>query len=122
LKQFPERARWQTHISKCIPEYIESLENKGSLLCLHFLCYAVLDSESDFWHHLRDIYSIPKPDTKRKRQHQWDKDEDKQVKRKRSCFEEGKDPKAICGRKSAPKSRSLSRIFVNVSAMDFCPG
>jgi hypothetical protein len=133
MKQFPDRTSWQTHISRCVPEYVESLDNKDSIPCPHLICPAVLPSQSDLWHHLGDIHSTHKPDAGGKRQRQRGEGEDERVersgaaKRKRPRLQgksEDRDFKAPAGRKSAPKGRfedPLGHTFVNVSAMDFDP-
>jgi hypothetical protein len=133
VKQFQDRTSWQRHISECIPDYVESLDIKDSIRCPHLLCSAVLYSESDLWHHLEDIHSIHKPDTRKKRQRKQEDGEDERVemlsaaKRKRPRLQgklEDEDSKVSGGRKSAPKGRSkdpLGRTFVNVSVVDFDP-
>ncbi|TAQ83756.1 hypothetical protein B7494_g7916 [Chlorociboria aeruginascens] len=133
MRQFHDRTSWQKHISDCIPEYVESLDSKDSIPCLHLLCTVVLHSESDLWNHLGDIHSTHKPDARKKRQRQQEEGDDERAetsgaartKRRRLPGKlEDEDCKVPGGQKSAPKSRSkdpLGHSFVNISAVDFDP-
>jgi hypothetical protein len=94
----------------------------------------VLGSELELWYHLRDIHSTLKSNIGKKRQRQWDEDEEKQVeasgaaKKKQSRFKgriESQDAQTKRGQKSTLKGKpknSVGRAFVNISALDFDQG
>ena len=80
MKQFPDQTSWQIHISRYIPEYVESLVNKDSISYLHLLCPVVLPSQSDLWHHFRNIYTTHQLNVEKKYQYLPDKNQSNRFK------------------------------------------
>lgn len=130
LQQYPERPKWQEHISRCIPEFIASLPNNDSIPCPHLLCPVMLHSESDLWYHIGDIHSTHKPNVAKKRQPRWEESEIERAETQRAAERkrprlQGKlddgDSKALYGRNPSRFKDPFGYKFVNMSTIDFDP-
>ncbi|KAI0467051.1 hypothetical protein F4859DRAFT_280771 [Xylaria cf. heliscus] len=66
LCQFTSGYVWQQHISRCVPDYVRSIELPDPISCF-LLCPTSFHSETDLWHHLGDIHSVPMPNALNKR-------------------------------------------------------
>lgn len=61
MYQYMSRSNWLRHIHDCIPNYIQTRCDPSRVPCLHERCPVVCPTGVDLWHHLEDVYSIPKP-------------------------------------------------------------